>query len=110
MTTQSPRKLVYFVAVSLDGFIASPNGDFSAFPTQATTSKPCSKSTQTPSPPWHWNPEALAPQMMSSTPCSWDGTPMQSAFRTASTTRTHTFINTSSVAHTNKTTQAALSS
>ncbi|WP_404285490.1 dihydrofolate reductase family protein [Glutamicibacter arilaitensis] len=28
------RKLVYFVAVSLDGFIAAPDGDFTAFPTE----------------------------------------------------------------------------
>jgi hypothetical protein len=28
------RELVYYVATSLDGRIASPDGDFSAFPTE----------------------------------------------------------------------------
>ncbi|TPW78096.1 dihydrofolate reductase family protein [Schumannella soli] len=31
------RDLVYFIAASLDGFIAAPDGDFSRFPTQPDT-------------------------------------------------------------------------
>lgn len=31
------RELVYYVAVSLDGYIAAPDGDFAAFPTDPAT-------------------------------------------------------------------------